>query len=215
MPVAAKICGVNTPEAVKAAVDGGAAFVGFNYYPPSPRAVSPYDAAKLASHVPPSVLTVGVLVDPEDEWIDEILAAANLDVLQFHGRETPGRIADIKQRTNRKVIKAIPIANAGDLANADAYIDIADWLMFDAKPPKDMKNPLPGGNAVQFDWTLLAGRTWSKPWLLAGGLDANNVAAAVQRSGACLVDTSSGVEDSPGHKNPAKIRDFLNTVARL
>lgn len=198
-----------------AAVESGAAFVGLNFFPPSPRAVTPKEAARLATLVPAQVLSVGVLVDPDDSWLDEILTSVPLDVLQFHGHETPERVAEIKLRTGRKVIKAISISNAEDFRRADDYCNTVDWLMFDAKPPKELKNPLPGGNAVQFDWTMLAGRAWPVPWFLAGGLDAANVGKAVRQSGAALVDTSSGVEDSPGQKNSDKIHIFLRTVSEL
>jgi len=215
MTVEAKICGINDPAAMAAAIDGGAAYVGLVFYPPSPRALSPLAAAELAAPVPVSVKTVGLFVDADDADIDAVLEAVPLDVLQLHGKETPERAAALKARTGREVMKAISIAEAADVDRARAYEAAVDRLLFDAKPPKDMENALPGGNALRFDWALLQGRAWAVPWMLAGGLTAQNVAEAVRRTGAVAVDTSSGVEDAPGRKNPRKIRAFLDAVAAL
>lgn len=215
MSVSAKICGINDPVAMRTAVDGGATHVGLVFYPPSPRAVTPAQAAQLAAPVPEAVDKVGLFVDPTDAEIDAVLAETPLDLLQLHGGEAPSRVAALKARTGVKAMKAIPIAGEADFARADAYLDAADWLMFDAKPPKDMADALPGGNALSFDWRLLAGRHWPLPWMLAGGLDADNVGDAVRLSGAVVVDTSSGVEDAKGVKNPEKIRAFLDAVSSL
>jgi phosphoribosylanthranilate isomerase len=154
-------------------------------------------------------------VDPDNRLIDDVLARVPLELLQLHGRETPARVAALKERTGCKVMKAIRVGAAEDIESAADYLAVADWLMFDALPPSDMKNALPGGNAVSFDWTLLAGRDWPLPWMLAGGLTVDNVADAVRLSGARVVDTSSGVEDAPGRKNPEKIRAFLAAVSAL
>ena len=215
MTVRAKICGLNEAQTVREAVDAGAAFVGFNFYPPSPRAVTPEQAAVLAELVPEQVGKVGLFVDADDGEIDAALDAAGLDMLQLHGRETPERVAALRARTGRRVMKAIKVAASADLERAPAYYDSADWLMFDAKPPQDMKGALPGGNALAFDWLLLKDWEFPLPWMLAGGLDAGNVEEAVRLSGARVVDTSSGVEDSPGVKSTAKIRHFLKAVAAL
>ncbi|UCH74233.1 MAG: phosphoribosylanthranilate isomerase [Rhodospirillales bacterium] len=215
MTVRAKICGLNNPEAVAAAVTGGAAFVGFVFYPPSPRAVTPERAAGLAADVPGSVGKVGLFVDADDDEIDAALAATALDILQLHGTESPERVSELRARTGLRVMKAIPVAAPADVERAPDYYEAADWLMFDAKPPKDMAGALPGGNALAFDWLLLKGWDFPLPWMLAGGLDADNVAEAVRLSGARFVDTSSGVEDSPGVKNPDRIRAFLTAVAAL
>ena len=136
-------------------------------------------------------------------------------MLQLHGAETPERVATLKSRTGRAVMKVISVASAADLTAAKHYEGIADWLMFDAKPPKDIENALPGGNARPFDWRLLSGYDWPLPWMLAGGLTTANVSEAVTLTGASLVDCSSGVEDRPGRKDPAKIRAFLAAVAAL
>jgi len=215
MKVRAKICGLNDPEAVRAAVEGGAAFVGFVFYPPSPRALSPDRAAELAAIVPASVGKVGLFVDAGDDEIDAVTAQVTLDMLQLHGAETPERAAELRTRTGLRVMKAISVAAASDVERATLYYDSADWLMFDAKPPKDMSGALPGGNALAFDWLLLKGWDFPLPWMLAGGLDAGNVQEAVRLSGAHFVDTSSGVESRPGVKDPERIRAFLKAVAAL
>jgi phosphoribosylanthranilate isomerase len=215
MAVAAKICGLNEAAAVAAAVAGGAGFVGFVFYPPSPRAVTPAAAAALAAAVPESVARVGLFVDPDDALLADTLAAVALDMVQLHGRETPARVAAIKARFALPAMKAVPVACAADLDAAAAYQEVADWLLFDAKPPAGMTGALPGGNALSFDWQLLAGRRWAKPWMLSGGLSADNLGEAVRISGARAVDVSSGVEDRPGLKNPAKIAAFLDCAAGL
>lgn len=216
MTVAAKICGLKTPEALAEAVSGGAAYVGFIFYPPSPRALSPADAAKLAARVPASVKTVAVFVNPGDDEIAAVLAAHDNDILQLHGTESPERVAAIKARFGRPVMKAIPVAGPEDIEIAKQYQGIADLLLFDAKAPKSMADALPGGNGLRFDWELLANRwTSTTPWMLSGGLDAETLAEAVATSGARMVDVSSGVEDSPGVKSLAKIRAFLAAVERL
>ena len=215
MAVFAKICGLKTPDAVAAAVAGGAALVGLVFYPPSPRYLNPAAAAALAKSVPANVRKVGLLVDESDARIAEILAACDLDVLQLHGKETPERAAEIRARFGKPVIKAMPISEAADLAHVPAYEPVVDYLMFDAKPPKSMVGALPGGNALSFDWTLLAGRRFEKPWFLAGGLTPDNVAEAARISGAPLVDVSSGVEDRPGEKNISKIKAFLDAIRQI
>jgi phosphoribosylanthranilate isomerase len=215
MAVEAKICGVNSAAAMDAAVAGGAAFVGLVFYPPSPRAVSAEEAAQLARRVPAHIAKVGLFVDPSDDEIAARLAACPLDLLQLHGRETPARVAQIRARFGRPVMKAVPVAGPEDVSGADQYARAGDRLLFDAKPPKAMTNALPGGNALSFDWKLLAGRRWPVPWILSGGLDADNVAAAIAASGAAAVDVSSGVEERRGVKSPAKITRFLEVVRAL
>jgi phosphoribosylanthranilate isomerase len=215
MTITAKICGLKTPEAVAAAVGGGASLVGFNFYGRSPRCVDPATVKQLAANVPAGVRTVGLLVDDSDARIAEILAGCDLDMLQLHGHETPQRVAEIRARFGKPVIKVIPVSEAADLDRAAAYEDVVDYLMFDAKPPKSMANALPGGNALSFDWTLLSGRRFQRPWLLAGGLTPDNLIEAVRISGAPMVDVSSGVEDRPGEKNVSKIKAFLDASKRI
>lgn len=215
MTVEAKICGVNTPEALRAAVEGGAHYVGFVFYPPSPRSLTPEEAAPLARAASGGVVRVGLFVDADDKTLEQTIRRVPLDLLQLHGRETPERAGVIRRRFGLPVMKAIPVAARADLDAAAPYMKVADRLLFDAKPPKDMKNALPGGNAVSFDWTLLSGRTWPLPWMLSGGLDPQNVAEAVRIAGASAVDVSSGVEERPGRKDPQRIGLFLKSVRAL
>ena len=215
MTVQVKICGISTPEAMAAAVERGAAFVGLVFYPPSPRAVTPAQAAALAALVPPGVVKTGLLVDADDDAIAAILNEVPLDLLQLHGGESPARVAEIKARFGLPVMKVVKLRQAGDLEAVEPYLAVADRLLFDAKPPAEMKNALPGGNAVAFDWSILAGTTWPLPWMLAGGLTPENVARAVEIAGAPAVDVSSGVEDAPGRKSVAKIKAFLDACRNL
>lgn len=207
-----KICGVSDRAALDAAVSGGARYVGFVFFPRSPRHVTPAQAAELSAALPDDVIPVALAVDPDDALIGEIDAVAGISMFQLHGAETPDRVAEIKIRTGKRVMKAIKVSDAPDLDSANAYLDVADMLLFDAKTPVDMKNALPGGNAISFDWTILAGRDWPLPWMLSGGLDPENVADAIRISGAPAVDVSSGVETAPGVKNPARILAFLEAV---
>lgn len=215
MPVEAKICGIRDDAAARAAVEGGAAFVGFIFYPPSPRAVSPEAAARIAAGLPAGLGKVAVTVDADDAALGAILKAYDFDLLQLHGRESPARVAEVRKRFDRPVMKAIPVAGAEDLGRVGDYLPVVDRLLFDAKPPKDMKGALPGGNALSFDWTLLAGKDWPKPWFLSGGLDPGNVTEALRITRARAVDVSSGVEDKPGRKNPEKIAAFLQALAAV
>lgn len=215
MALKAKICGLNHPAAVAAAIAGGASHLGFVFYAPSPRAVDPAKAAALAANVPLGIVKVGLFVDASDEEISRTLAEAPLDLLQLHGDETPRRVKDVRRRFGKPVMKALRIASAADIAGADEYLPAADWLLFDAKAPPEMKGALPGGNALSFDWSLIAGRSWSKPWMLSGGLNTGNLAGAVRITRATTVDVSSGVEDAPGRKSPEKIAAFLKLAASL
>jgi phosphoribosylanthranilate isomerase len=215
MSVIAKICGLKTPEAVAAAIDGGASLMGFVFYERSPRYVDPTIVKQLAARAPSTVQKVGLLVDESDARIADILAGCDLDLLQLHGGETPERVAAIRARFGKKVVKAIPVIAAADLDRAASYETVADYLMFDAKPPKSLTGALPGGNALSFDWNLLAGRNFRLPWFLAGGLTPDNLTEAVRISGAPMVDVSSGVEDRPGEKNVSKIKAFLDAAVRI
>jgi phosphoribosylanthranilate isomerase len=215
MSVQAKICGLSSPETVDAAVRGGARFVGFVFYPASRRNVTPELAEALAARVPEGVTRVGLFVDPTDALLADVLERVRLDLLQLHGSESPRRVAEIKARFGKRVMKAIPIARAEDPEAALPYLDVADWLLFDAKPPRGDPKALPGGNGLAFDWQLLGGRSWSKPWMLSGGLTAKNVTEAVTIAHARTVDVSSGVEIRPGLKDLGKIREFLARVGTL
>jgi phosphoribosylanthranilate isomerase len=210
--VEAKICGLSTPETVDAAVAAGAQFVGFVTFPASPRHVASVEALQaLGARVPAGVVRVGLFVDPDDALLDARLASGAIDLVQLHGRETPQRLAEIRARTGKPVMKAIKVAAAADVeAGIAAYAAVADRLMFDAA-----EGTLPGGNATSFDWTFLSGRQVPKPWFLAGGLTVANVAEAVRVTGAPAVDVSSGVEESRGVKSAAMIRAFLDRVKAL
>ena len=217
MPVEVKICGLNAPAAVDAAIEGGARLAGFVFYPPSPRDLGAAEAAPLIARVPAGVIRVGLFVDAGDDDFDAVLAKTELDLLQLHGAETPERVAAIKARTGLPVMKVIKIADKADLAAAAAFDGIADRLLFDAKPAGAtvgaMDDSLPGGNARAFDWPLMKAAGIRASWMLAGGLTAENIARAVAASGATALDVSSGVEDAPGVKNPEKIKQFLAAAA--
>jgi phosphoribosylanthranilate isomerase len=213
MTLTAKICGVSTPEAVTAALAGGAGFLGFVFFDKSPRNLSLEAAARLAEPVRArGVKVVALTVDPSNAQLDEIAGKLRPDLIQLHGKESPSRVREVAVRAGVGVIKALPVAEAADLAAAAAYEPLVEHLMFDAKPPKDAA--MPGGHGRAFDWTLLAGRRFQRPWFLAGGLDPWNVAEAARASGAPLVDVSSGVERGPGLKDPALIAAFLDAVRR-
>jgi phosphoribosylanthranilate isomerase len=206
MSVEVKICGLNDEDAIDAALEAGADYLGFVFFAKSPRAVTAEQAAELTQFIE-GAQKVGLFVDPDDALLDEVVSHLRLDLLQFHGSETPERLAAIRAEYGVPVMKVIPVACKDDLANALPFVDVVDHLLFDAKPPKDAV--LPGGNATSFDWTILKGFTCKVPWMLAGGLTADNVAEAIKVSGARAVDVSSGVESSPGSKDPDKIRAFV------
>lgn len=207
-----KTCGLTDPAAIRAAADAGADMVGFVFYPKSPRAVTPARATELAAGLPQGIVRVALLVDADDALIDAVVATGAIDLLQLHGHETPARVAEIRARTGLPVMKVLSVAEASDVAAAAAYDGVADRIMFDARPPRDRTDALPGGNGLSFDWHLLEGLSLGVPWMLAGGLDAGNVAAAIRLTGAPAVDASSGLEDRPGVKNPDKIRAFVEAA---
>lgn len=213
MTIDVKICGIKTPEALDAAVAGGASMLGFVFFAKSPRAVTAHEARALLARVPAGVLKVALMVDPGDASVRSIACDLPFDWVQLHGEESVERVAEIKAMTGLPVMKAVGISGHQDIARAHGYEAVADRILLDAKAPKDAA--LPGGNALSFDWNLIRGETWQKPWMLAGGLNAANLAEAVTTSGARAVDVSSGVEDAPGRKNPDKIREFLRLAALL
>jgi phosphoribosylanthranilate isomerase len=208
----AKICGLSTPEAVSAALDGGASHLGFVFFAPSPRNLTPEAAARLAAGVRGRAQTVAVVVDPDDGLVDRIAAALKPDLIQLHGDETPRRAAEIAARSGAGVVKALPVSAPSDLDAAAAYEGACAHLMFDARAPQG--SDLPGGVGARFDWSLLKDRRFVRPWFLAGGLDPWNVGEAVSASGAPMVDVSSGVERGAGCKDPALISAFLQAVRR-
>ena len=213
MTTKAKICGLSTPETVKTAFDGGAAYLGFVFFARSPRNVEPEAAERLVEPVRGrGVKTVAVTVDPDDALIDRLTATMRPDLIQVHGKETPSRVREIAQRSGVGVIKAVSVSTTADIDQARAYETVAEQFLFDARPVEG--SALPGGTGARFDWSLLQGRRFSRPHFLAGGLDPWNVGAAVAASGAPLVDVSSGVERGPGLKDPALITAFLDAVRR-
>ena len=214
MRLTVKICGIRAPEIIEAAVAGGARAIGLVFYPKSPRAVGPMAGAELSRLTPATVRVVGLFVDPEDRELGETIERVPLDFLQLHGSESPERVAAIREAYSIPVMKAVRVAEAKDLDHAALYQGVTDWLLFDAKPPPRVAT-LPGGTGLSFDWTLLADRHWSVPWMLAGGLRADRLAEAVRVTGASAVDVSSGVESRPGVKDPALVSAFLSTARAL
>ncbi len=210
--VETKICGLSTPETVRAALDGGAGRLGFVLFEKSPRHVTLDAAAALARPVRGRARIVALLVDPSDAMVEQTARVLAPDEIQLHGKESPARAQDVGRRAGAGVIKALPISEAADLARAREFDGAVDHLMFDAKPPADAERP--GGHGGPFDWALLAGVRFSRPWFLAGGLDPWNVGEAIRVSGAPLVDVSSGVERGAGIKDPALIAAFLEAVRR-
>lgn len=202
-----KICGITDEKALDAAAEGGADFIGLVFYPPSPRALTAEDAARLAARISKNMKAVGLFVDPDDAALEEIMSRVPLGMIQLHGDETPDRVAAIRDKTGLPVIKALRVAVPADAAVAAGYEDAADWLLFDAK-----SRSAPGGTGRSFDWALLRDFRSRKPWMLAGGLSAGNIAGALKTLKPDAVDVSSGVEDEPGVKNPLKIKEFIRMV---
>lgn len=211
--VRVKFCGLTRPADVEAAAKAGAAYVGFVFFPKSPRHLTPEQARALALAVPPGIAKVALTVDMDDAGIDAILDSVPVDLLQLHGRETPERVAAVKARTGLPVMKAVGVAGPEDLATLDSFTRVADQILVDAKAPKGAA--LPGGNGIAFDWRLIAGRRWPLPWMLAGGLTPDNVAEAVRLTGARQVDVSSGVESAPGVKDPARMAAFAAALGAV
>ncbi len=207
MDTRVKICGLREPAHVAVAAAAGAAYVGFVFFAKSPRHLAIADAAALALTVPEGVAKVALTVNATDAELDAITDAVALDMLQLHGSESPDRVVAVKARYGLPVMKAVGVAERADLAALDLYQTVADQILVDAKPPKGAL--LPGGNGLAFDWTLLLGRVWRRPWMLAGGLTPDNVALAVRSTNARQVDVSSGVERAPGVKDAGLIRAFL------
>lgn len=205
--VRVKICGLKTPADVQAVAEAGAAYCGFVFFEKSPRHVDIETARELAFCAPVGLAKVALVVDADDAMLDKITGEVPLDMLQLHGSESPDRVAQVKQRYGLPVMKAIGVAEAADLPLIDLYAQVADQLLIDAKPPKGAV--LPGGNGLRFDWQLVQRKYWTRPWMLAGGLHAGNVAEAIARTGTRQVDVSSGVESAPGVKDAAKIRAFV------
>ena len=210
MSARVKICGINTAEAMAAALEARADLVGLVFFPPSPRSVTVEEAAPLADYARGNAAIVALVVDADDALIDHIVTAINPDLLQLHGNETPERAAAIRDRFGKPVMKAITVATREDAIVALAYREVVDLVLFDAKPPKDADRP--GGHGVAFDWSLLADVRGTIAFMLSGGLTPINVADAVRATGATVVDVSSGVESAPGVKDPGLIRAFIRAA---
>ncbi|MDC0136051.1 phosphoribosylanthranilate isomerase [Sulfitobacter sp.] len=208
--ISVKICGLLDAAGIDAAAQAGARYVGFVFFPKSPRHLDIPEATALAAHVPMGICKVALTVNAGNAMLDALTAAVPLDMLQLHGSESVERVAEVKTRYGLPVMKAIGVGERADLAQLDAYAGVADQLLVDAKPPKGAD--LPGGNGLAFDWTLLQNRVWRAPWMLAGGLTPLNVAEAIKRTGARQVDVSSGVESSAGVKDAALIHALVNAA---
>ena len=212
MTTEVKICGLRTQGALDAALASGADYVGFVFYERSPRNIAPADARLLAARARGKAKIVALLVDPDDSLLAEVIDTVAPDILQLHGSETPARVAEIAQLFGRPVMKAVPVGSAGDVQAALAYAGKADRILFDAKAPADDAAALPGGNGIAFDWQALAELEGRIDYMLAGGLNADNVAEAIRLTGAHAVDVSSGVESRPGEKDAELIRRFIHAA---
>ncbi|MBL3569415.1 N-(5'-phosphoribosyl)anthranilate isomerase [Rhodovulum sulfidophilum] len=202
-----KICGLTSPAAIEAAARLGASYLGFVFFPRSPRHLEIEAARALAMAVPPGLAKVALTVDADDAALDALLDRVPIDMLQLHGQESPDRVAELRARFGLPVMKAVGVADEADLPALADHARVADQILVDAKPPKDAA--LPGGNGLAFDWRLIAGRRWPVPWMLAGGLTPDNVAEAIALTGARQVDVSSGVESAPGVKDEALMGRFI------
>lgn len=212
MSVKVKICGLKSEATLAAALDGGADYVGFVFYPPSPRSLPPAEAGRLAHSARGRAKIVALLVDPDDDLLGQVMSALDPDLIQLHGEETPERVSEIRKRWGRPVMKAVSVATRSDADAALRYSAVVDLFLFDAKAPPDLKGALPGGNGIAFDWHALDGVKGKVPFMLSGGLNPDNVAEAIRLTGAELVDVSSGVERKPGEKDPNLIRRFLSAA---
>lgn len=208
-----KICGIRKPDHLDLCHKHGARYAGFVFFEKSPRFIDPELARILSRSAPTGLKLVGLFVNPDDTFLERVLSAVPLDMVQLHGSEPPVRVQDIRSRTLLPVMKALPVATGNDLLAVPAYEAVADWLLFDAKAPAT--SSLPGGNGVSFDWSLLKGRRFHKPWMLSGGLHSGNVGDALSMLTPQAFDVSSGVESAPGEKDPLKIAEFLQTVHNL
>lgn len=205
-----KICGLKTEADVAAVAASGAAYMGLVFFAKSPRNLTIPEARILALAAPVGLAKVALTVNADDAALDAIVEAMPLDMLQLHGAETPERVAEVRARYGLPVMKAVGVADEGDLAALLEYSFVADQILVDAKPPKNAD--LPGGNGLSFDWRLVAQRRWLRPWMLAGGLTPENVAQAIRLTNAHQVDVSSGVERAPGEKDPARIAAFIRAA---
>ncbi len=211
MSVSVKICGLKTADTVDAALRGGADHIGFIFFAKSPRNIAPGDAAVLRERTRGRAAAVAVTVNADDATLDAIVGSVDPDMLQLHGAESPQRVTEVRNRYGRPVMKALAIREAKDLQAIESYRGVADRFLFDAKPPAGSE--LPGGNGIAFDWRLMAGLDPAIAYMLSGGLNAGNVATAIELTGTRAIDASSGVERAPGVKDPVLIDAFLKAIA--
>ena len=209
-PVRVKICGVTSQQLMRDVGNAGAQYAGLVFFEKSPRNLSLDKARSISLAAPTGLAKVALVVNPSDRFLDSLTTTVPLDMIQLHGSETPQRVSEIKQKTGLPVMKAIGVAEQDDLKKLDVYATVADQLLVDAKPAKDAI--LPGGNGSAFDWSLLQGRRWTGPWMLAGGLNPENVAQAIAITGTQQIDVSSGVEIRPGEKDKQKINAFVRAA---
>jgi phosphoribosylanthranilate isomerase len=210
MRLVVKICGLRTQEALDVSLHAGADMVGFVFFPPSPRHVDFYAARELGARVKGRALKVALFVDADDEWLAASIEALAPNLLQLHGKETPKRVLAVKARFRLPVMKAIAVETRDDLACVPEYAEVANWLIFDARAPRDATRP--GGLGKPFEWQLLKNLDPRVPFMLSGGLNRDNVAEAIGMTGAGGVDVSSGVERAPGEKDPDLIRGFIRAA---
>ncbi len=208
--ISVKICGITSPLAMEQAAEAGARYTGLVFFEKSPRNVTIEQARAIALAAPIGVAKVALTVNADDAFLESMLGQVAIDMIQLHGKETPERVADVKAKFGLPVMKAIGVATQDDLAQLEVYAKVADQILVDAKPPKGAD--LPGGNGLAFDWNLLAGRRWTLPWMLAGGLTPQTAKLAIDMTGARQLDVSSGVETSPGVKDVAKMRAFVQAA---
>ncbi|MFO1104913.1 MAG: phosphoribosylanthranilate isomerase [Amaricoccus sp.] len=208
--VRVKICGLRSRAEAAHAAACGATYGGLVFFPRSPRHLTLADARWVGDGMPEGLSRVALTVDADDATLDAVLDAVRIDMLQLHGRETPERVAELRQRYRVAVMKAVGVATESDLAVIGDYARVADQILIDARAPREADRP--GGNGLAFDWRLIAGRRWTVPWMLAGGLTPDNIAEAIRLTGATQVDVSSGVELAPGYKDPAKVSAFVKAA---
>ena len=210
-----KICGMNSQTAVDAAIASGVDYLGFVFFPPSPRSLTPEFASSLMEERSDDFKVVAVVVNPSDKLLEEITNHLAPDIFQLHGSETAEDITNIKQKFDTKIIKAIKISKLEDFEEVSKFDKVADFMLFDAAAPENTTHSLPGGNGISFNWNWLSDASLETPWFLSGGLNISNINEAIKITGATAVDVSSGVEDKAGIKNNKKIIEFMKTVRTL
>lgn len=208
-----KICGIKSLEIAEELVNSGAEFIGFIFFEKSPRHINLNQYKNIASKITGSIKIVTVLVNPSDDQIQQIIDNHKPDFIQLHGKESPERVKEIKEKFDIAIIKALAVSNKKDIEQAEIYSDICEYILFDAKPPKG--SDLPGGNNISFDWSILSEAKLGYKWFLSGGLNVENIEQAINSSNAKYIDISSGVEIEKGEKDLSKVNKFLSFVNHL